>query len=313
MVDQKVAAPPPEPTEEEIWASLEREEESEKQPDPHQFAEKSESDNDTPVADAAIAAAEQQEADIWANAPPDLRAAHEAQVKALETATTEHARRSIEGRINAYTRRLKERNEAAAQQPDPAQDDEAVDPFEELTADYPEIATPLVKKLAPITEKISQFEAAERSRQEAADAQMDEELKANEDLLEQQHPGWDGFLKEYGPAFGAWIVDQPLYYRQAFVTNQEAIIDPYSAIETLDAFKTFVDQNKQPPQQGNPPPAAQTQRLNSRRAAQLAGSTSPHSAGSRPTVSGIPQDGDPEQLWKSFAEIDPEEKKYRSA
>ena len=57
---------------------------------------------------------QQQEPDIWANAPPELKAAHDAQVKALETATTEHARRSIEGRIAAYTRRLKERNEAAS-------------------------------------------------------------------------------------------------------------------------------------------------------------------------------------------------------
>ena len=61
---------------------------------------------------------QQKEApDIWESAPPDLKAAHDAQVKALESATTEHARRSIEGRISAYTRRLKERNEAAAQQP----------------------------------------------------------------------------------------------------------------------------------------------------------------------------------------------------
>ena len=57
---------------------------------------------------------------------------------------------------------------------------------------------------------------------------MDAELKANEELLESRHPGWDGYLKEHGAAFGAWIVDQPLYLRQAFVTNQEAIIDPYS-------------------------------------------------------------------------------------
>ena len=142
---------------------------------------------------------------------------------------------------------------------------------------------------------------------------MDAELRANEQMLEQRHPGWDGFLKEYGAAFGAWIVDQPLYLRQAFVTNQEAIIDPYSAIETLDAFKEFVVSNQPPQQVEQQPATVNQQRLNPRRAAQLAGSASPHSAGSRPTVSGIPQEAIEETLWKALAAIDPDEKKYRSA
>ena len=304
-------AAPEEPTEEQLWAEFEAEE---KAPDDDGFAETGEKDNDAPVDGAASAqkpAPQQQEPDVWADAPPALKAAHDAQVKALETATTEHARRSIEGRIASYQRRLRERNEAAAQPSRPAQE-AADDPLAELAAEYPEIATPLQKKLAPIVEKISQFDTNLKSRQEAADQEMDIELKANEDMLEKQHPGWDGYLKEHGAAFGAWIVDQPLYLRQAFVTNQEAIIDPYSAIDTLTAFKSFVKSNQEPAQQEQPV-APQTQRLNPRRAAQLAGSASPHSGGSRPTVSGIPQDGDPEQIWKAFAETDPDEKKYRSA
>jgi hypothetical protein len=300
-----------EPTEEQLWAEMEAEEKAAADPE---FAETPERGNDTPADGAASAqkpAQKQDEPDIWTHAPPDLKAAHDAQVKALESATTEHARRSIEGRIASYQRRLKERNEAAAQQPRPAPAAPAEDPLAELAAEYPEIATPLQKKLAPIAEKLSQFDAIERSRLEAADRQMDAELKANEDMLEQKHPGWDAYLKEHGAAFGAWIVDQPLYLRQAFVTNQDAIIDPYSAIETINAFKTFVASNQEPAQ--SQAPAPQTQRLNPRRAAQLAGSASPHSAGTRPTVSGVPQDGDPEQIWKAFAEMDPDEKKYRSA
>ena len=315
MSDQ-AQRPAAEPTEEEIWAELEEEEAGEPKPDQHAFAENRESGNDT-GADAAApaldAADQPDEPDLWANAPPDLKAAHDAQVRALEFATTEHARRSIEGRIASYSRRLKERTEAAAQQPPSAKEEEAADHLAELAAEYPEIAVPLQKDRARVEEKLSRFEAIEKSRQEAADQQMDAELRANEELLETQHPGWDGFLKEYGPAFGAWISDQPLYLRQAFITNQDAIIDPYSAIDTLDAFKAFVESNQPPQSAGQPPAAVQPQRLNPRRAAQLAGSASPYQAGSRPTVSGIPQDGDPEQIWKSFAEIDPDEKKYRSA
>jgi hypothetical protein len=320
MADPKTPAPAPaeEPTEEQIWNEFEAAEAGAAKPDADQFAEKGEKDNDAPANGAAAPAQvpppqqQKQAPDIWESAPPDLKAAHDSQVKALETATTEHARRSIEGRISAYTRRLKERNEAAAQQP-PAADGEAADPLAELAAEYPEIAKPLQEKLAPLAEKISQFDATLKSRQEAADQQMDAELKANEDMLEEKHPGWDGYLKEHGAAFGAWIVDQPLYLRQSFVTNKDAIIDPFSAIETLNAFKSFVASNQPPPPTPAAPAAVQQQGLNSRRTAQLAGSASPQSAGSRPTVSGIPESGDEQAIWNAFRDIDPEEKKYRSA
>lgn len=322
MADSK--QPPAEPTEAELWAEFSKAEAKDKDADDqsreHEFAENGESAKDTPAEGAAAPAQEppQQQPkagpDIWANAPPDLKEAHDAQVRALESATTEHARHSIEGRIASYTRRLKERNEAAAQQPVPAAD-EAADPLAELAAEYPEIAKPLQQKLAPIADKLSQFDAQMRSRQEAADLEMDADLQANEQLLETRHPGWDGFLKDNGPAFGAWIVDQPLYLRQAFVTNADAIIDPYSAIVTLDAFKQFVGSNQPPQQQESSvaPPAAQQQRLNPRRAAQLASSASPQSVGSRPTVSGIPQDGDEQAIWNAFRDTDPDEKKWRSA
>jgi hypothetical protein len=183
-----------------------------------------------------------------------------------------------------------------------------------LAAEYPEIATPLQKKHARIEEKVSQLDAQLKSRQEAADQEMDANLQVNERLLEEKHPGWVGFLRENGPAFGNWIVDQPLRIREAVITNKDAIIDPYSAIDTLDAFKNFVTANQPPQQQSSgAPPAAQTQGLNSRRTAQLASSASPRSVGSRPTVSGIPEDGDPQAIWDGFAAIDPDEKKWRSA
>jgi hypothetical protein len=299
--------------EEKLWAEMQA---AEAKTD-GQIAEKPKDDNDVPSDD--LAAAPDQAAatpptpapDIWANAPEDLKAAHDQQVKALETATTEHARRSIEGRIVAYTRRLNERNAAAAQQP-PAATEEAADPLAEIAAEYPEIVTPFQKKTAAIEEQISQFKAVEQGRQAAADAEMDANLLANEQLLAQRHPGWVDYLKQHGAVFGAWIADQPLAMRESFVINKDAIVNPYSAIETLDAFKSFVEAN-QPPQQVQQPAVAQQQRLNSRRTAQLASSASPATVGHRPTVSGIPESGDDQQIWNAFRDIDPEERKYRNA
>lgn len=308
MSDQ--GQPPAEKSEEEIWKELQAAEAGQHGAE---FADGAKKDKDAPADDGMVPAQEpppqQTEPDIWANAPADLKQAHDAQVRALESAQTEHARRSIEGRIASYTRRLQERNAAAAQPPPPAR--QAADPLQELAAEYPEIAKPLQEKLAPITEKLSQFDAQMRSRQEAADQQMDADLQANEAMLERQHPGWSNYLHEYGAVFGEWIVDQPLYYRQAFVTNQNAIVDPYTAIETIAAFKSFVEAHTQP-QQGSAP-AASNQRLNPRRAAQLAGSASPYAAGSRPVVNGIPESGDDQTLWNAWRDVDPEERKWRNA
>jgi hypothetical protein len=100
--------------------------------------------------------------------------------------------------------------------------------------------------------------------------------------------------------------------RESFVINKDAIVNPYSAIETLDAFKSFVAAN-QPPQQAQQPAAAEPQRLNSRRTAQLASSASPTTVGHRPTVSGIPESGDEQQIWDAFRDVDPDERKYRNA
>lgn len=277
------------------------------------FPDAKESDTDQPVDRAAPSdqgdAASDDEA-LWANAPPDLKAAHDAQIKALQTAGTEHARRSIEGRIAAYTRRLRERD-AAATQPPPQKPEEAADPLAELAAEYPEIAKPLQEKLAPIADKLKQIDEDARSRQEAADRDMDAELQANEQLLEAEHPGWEQYLTDNGAVFGAWIVDQPLFYRQAFLANQRAIVDPEAAILTIDAFKDFVAGHYEPPAQASA--SVEQQGLNPRRTAQLAGSAAPHTAGRRPTVSGIPQDGDEEAIWKAFAAVDPDERQYRNA
>jgi hypothetical protein len=35
--------------------------------------------------------------------------------------------------------------------------------------------------------------------------------------------------------------------------------------------------------------------------------------GHRPTVSGIPESGDEQQIWNAWRDVDPDERKYRNA
>jgi hypothetical protein len=327
------SAPAAEKTDEQIWAEFAAAEgETAKQSpedkalandafagDPENATEEPKpSDPDASPAPAQTPAASVDEApaaapDPWASAPPELKAAHDAQVRALENATSEQARKSIQGRIDAYTRRLEERKAAAAKpaEPDPT---EPEDPLATLEKDYPEIADPFKKLVAPLQEEVSRLKAREKAAQEAADLQMDQDLKANEIKLEEKHPDiWD-VLRQNGAAFGDWIVNQPLAIRTAAFVNKDAIVDLDGAIRTFDAFKAHLNGNQQPPAQPATPPAQQApkQEPDDLRAAQLAASTTPRVTGGKPTVSGIPKDGDPEAIWKMMQETDEEEKQYRT-
>lgn len=277
------------------------------------FAEAMKNVTDEPPAPAAAAAPAQEAAaaappakpDVWATAPAELREEHERTLKALEKATDDHSRRSIEGRIRSQQRRLEERRSAAAQQPDTSQEVDAAKLLKEMAAEFPEIAAPIV----PLAEKISKIEAVEKSRQEAADAQLDRDLEANDAAVEAKHPGWVEYLGKNGEEFLKWVDDQPAAMRRVFHNNRTEILDPEGAIRMLDAFKQAHEPTPEPAPVVTPP--APTPPLSSRRAAQLAASASPSSAVGAPRPTGMPEEGDSEAMWKYMVENDPDEQKLR--
>ncbi|MER9912804.1 hypothetical protein NKJ71_19450 [Mesorhizobium sp. M0050] len=234
--------------------------------------------------------------DIWADAPPELRAAHDAEMTALRKAANNE--RLHAGRMRKQFEDLKA---SAARVADTPASKTVGDTLDESLADYPEIAKPLKDTLAPIEKRLEAFDKFTAEQNSVQQDEVSRHIRTQQDVLEAAHPGWE---TEYvkGPKakqFAEWIQspDRPVkFVKTVFETNNEHIFDAKAAIEVFDAFKA--DTAAPDPQPGN----GQTQELSAKRAAQLDGSRSPKSPGGPPRVTGIPKDGDPQAIWSAFGD-----------
>jgi hypothetical protein len=256
----------------------------------------------------------QSQPDIWASAPPELKSAFEAMQ--AEKAKLEQRIRSDDGRVAAYQRKLRELQQGA-RGPDRDAGRAAVDAraaIEELAEQYPEIAQPLQKALDAVDSKLQTLDEREKSRTQAEIDEIEAHVAAETAKLEGEHPDWYDVLAKNGKAFAEWIEDQPRRIREAARRNDEQIISASQAAEVVEAFKKHLGHARQDDPQPKPTPAPAADpaatpaqptptpnpELNDRRRRQLAGSSSPPKSSGRPTVAGIPEDGDPEAIWAAF-------------
>ncbi len=239
--------------------------------------------------------------DIWASAPPELKAAYDQ--LAAKTAKIETDFKSVNGRVSAYQKRYEDLARAAQ----PVKKDETADPLkaiEGLKQDYPELAEPLEKALEAIQGRIDNLDKAEEGRRVAAQTGLETLVDDETKRLEQEHPDWLETLEKNGAAFAAWVEDQPRRIREIAYRNDKAIVDAAGAAEVMTKFKEHLKPVTTPAAGTDTSTKTQTQPLNDKRERQLAGTASPTRQGGRPVVSGIPEDGDPEQIWKAFDAAD---------
>jgi hypothetical protein len=312
-----VAPLPAAKTDEEIWAEITKDEVKDAAPTKdtgevvsHDFAETSteaKEDGKTAPSDGAdkqepVAAKGTEpkpaeapkDKDIWADAPPELRAAHEAEVAAAKKVANDA--KANAGRIRKQFEDLKASASRGADTP------KVGDTLDQSLADFPEIAKPVKDALAPIAKQLETLTASEQARTAALNDEVVQHVKSQQELLEASHPGWEQELAgPKGKVFYDWLQDQPKRRRDIFETNREHIFDGPGAIELMDAFKSAIAAAENPtPAPPAKPDAGQTQELSAKRAAQLDGTTSPRSPGGPPFVSGIPKEGDPEAIWNAI-------------
>lgn len=285
-------------------------------------AEEAPAGNDAPGKAAPSKEEPQKEApkadepDPWADAPPDLKERFDA-LKA-ERDKLERNAKSDAGRVSAFQRRINEL-QAAASAPTKAKGREEPEDVREaikgLADEFPEIAQPLTKALDIIDKRIQALDERETTRSNAARAELTEIVETETARLESEHADWFDVLSKNGPAFAEWIEDQPRRLREAAARNAETIVDAQAAIEIVGGFKKHLgladageQQQAEPAAPAPTPEAAPAPKpnsdLNDRRRRQLVGTSSPSKSGGRPTVSGIPEDGDPEDLWNAFEALD---------
>lgn len=248
------------------------------------------------VKDAAPAASTPKE-DIWANASPELRAAHEAEVAAAKK--TANDARAQAGRIRKQAEELQRLS--AAREADKPNSKKVSDMLDESLAEFPEIRDPVKTAFAPIEKQLEGLAQRAASDTAARQAEVNDHVRSQREVLDAAHPGW---MNEYvtgarAKQFYDWVLDQPRKVRETvFVTNKDDIFDAHAGIEVFDAFKASLA-----PPEPNPTPAndgGQTQELSALRTAQLEGTRSPRSPGGAPRVTGIPRDGDEQVIWNAF-------------
>lgn len=262
-------------------------------------------DGDKADGPEAKAADDDGEPDIWANATPEQKA---------EIERLRHSEASQRGRVSALMRQQNQRS----QPPAPAagadgKHEGATSPFEDpefqtLEKDYPEIAGP-VKKLvgsmmaenANLKKELSSF--SDERRQEYYNSQVD--------VLNDAHPGWTDITGS--DAFSDWLDGQPEYVRQAAVRNGETIVDGAEAAHLIGQFKAQTGYAAPPAKNGKAdepgadkdadtkPNASKTPKTKARRSVQLdSAREAPRGTQGIATRSGIPEDGEPEEIFDAF-------------
>lgn len=254
----------------------------------------------------------QQTQDIWATAPPELKAAYEAaqeQVRKLE-----QAERSNRGRLSALQRQINEltaKPKAAPEQgaADGDQDGNIDDELRIVADEYPEVAKPFLKAItslqAEITRQSKVLEAIGTERQQAA-------LNEQDELLSQEHPDWRDLVEQNESDFTAWLDAQPRHIKEAAIRNAEGIVDAAEAADVISRFKAHLSQqqgggnaqyrNNAPANNGRGD-SNNRQQLSGKRKLQLEGASSARSRGPG-AAQGIPEDADPQAIWDAFDKVE---------
>lgn len=256
--------------------------------------------------------------DPFVNATPKQQAAwNDAQT---QLAKLEQSDRSQRGRLGAMQRQVNDlmaKLSAAGDERAPASNKTATtkqsspegsylesDEYKEFEDEYPEVAGPfgkiigsLEKRLAKYDEKFSADEQAE------VIAALDEQT----DLLTESHPDWQQVLAADEGVFVDWVKTQPRHVQEAAYRNATEIVDAEEAADVFSRFKAFRSESGAGDSSKTDTPANGAgngkPRLTGRRQRQLESATG--ARGSGPGVAtGIPEDGDPKDLWDAFDKME---------
>lgn len=250
---------------------------------------------------AAVATAVAAAPSVWDNAPAELRTEYEK--LAADRARLEHEVRSHKGRAVGAQRRYEDLLKAA--EPRKVEGDRPT-PQAALAAlkeDYPEIAGPLEQALGSIQGQVATLSEAEESRRTAAQTELSDFLQNETTSLVSQHPDYLEVLGKNSDALVAWIDDQPRAVRDAFARNANEIVNAAEAATVIGLFKAHLGKPAPAPA-AEQPRTATTPPLASRRERQLGATANPTRSHRRPTVSGIPENGDPQDIWDAFEEAE---------
>lgn len=259
------------------------------------------------------AAAKDTQADIWANATPEQRAAIEAARSQNEQ--LESRDRRLRGQVSALQRQINELSTgqgSATRKPAGGTDEQAdgflaSDDWKSFEGEYPEVAGPLGKVISSLQDTIT---TQGKILSAIGDDRQKEALNEQGSLLEERHPGWQGMMQSNQETFVDWLNHQPRHIREAAVRNADDVVDAEEAADVVGRFKAWMAVHNKDNGQGEGQTADerstesngknQTQpELSGKRKLQLESTTGARGKGPG-AATGIPENGDPEVMWNSF-------------
>jgi hypothetical protein len=188
----------------------------------------------SPEADAAAAASRETSDDVWKDADPKLREAHERELReAQERASrAENHARSNGGRL---AKAVKEREALQKQlatkagaEGSEANDDE----IRQLQTDFPEVANPILKKIDRLTSELEVLTTSAAARAEVeVEAALGDEFKAVID----RHSDLADIVK--APEYADWVKDQPPAIQRIVHENSQAVVSSADVNKVFDDFK----------------------------------------------------------------------------
>ncbi|KQT54638.1 hypothetical protein ASG43_03360 [Aureimonas sp. Leaf454] len=256
-------------------------------------------DDDAVAANGGGADAGDTAPSVWDSAPEALRNQFEA--LQAENAKLLQKERSASGRASGFQRRYEDLKKAAEPRATPGDRPAPQAALDALKEDYPEIAEPLSQALNAIQGDVATLAEAEEGRRKAAETELTDYLDTEAAALTSQHPDYLDVLKTNSDKFVAWIDDQPRAVRDAFNRNAEHVVNAAEAAAVVGMFKEHLGMPAPAPAAERP---AATPSLASRRERQLGATAAPTRAHRRPTVSGIPENADPQDIWDAFEDAE---------
>lgn len=262
-----------------------------------------------------------QDADFWAGATEAQRKAWQEAQDRLNAA--EQYRRSQEGRLAAFQRQvaeLKQLQQAAADPKAAAKDKQEAaaevetatqklvddfldgDEFKPVREDFPEIDAAfrafsqninkaLEAKLKPFQQLRQSVETDRQAQQQQA---FVEHANAEAAALSAAVPGWAEAINADLGAWRDWIGQQPRHIQEAFQRNEQTITDHREAADVIGRYMRETGKQSAPATAGNRNTGSADKR---RRQLEGAASVSSKLPAARP---GIPEEGDPQQMWEAF-------------
>lgn len=194
----------------------------------------------TPPADADTASREET-SDDPGDDPVKLKAAlaaeREAKVRA-ESVASSHGGRLAQAlnELNDLKKQLKpEKAKGATPEGEEATDED--ERIKQLKEDYPEVAVPLLEKMAQLEDDLRKLQGGkEAASEEATEAEVQALLKEQLDTLKSRH---DDFEKAVtSEDYKAWLPQAPAWARRVIQENTPNIVNAAECAEVLDLFKS---------------------------------------------------------------------------